>query len=190
MFTTNGITPPVITEFNCACLGSNTWQITGTVTDTSEPVEGMKVNLGGVLADYHLEATVESNGTFKVIKMMPFVQAGVATAQAEDKHGNKSNTEDGYVDAPCGVPNVNFTIIQERNGRYILSGFVSDGAFVSGQKVVFGGVAASYNLSAPVNPDGSFAISFYAPGLQHGDITAQVVDPNGTKGNVGEINWE
>jgi hypothetical protein len=78
----------------------------------------------------------------------------------------------------------------ETPDRFRIIGNVSNGAFVPGQQVVFGGILAAYNLSATVNTDGSFGLSFTAPGLQHGHALGQVVDPNGATGNVSEVNYQ
>ena len=49
--------PPVIT-LNAANPITDDWDFDGTVTDSGQPVAGLKVQFGGVLAKYHLSATV------------------------------------------------------------------------------------------------------------------------------------
>jgi hypothetical protein len=102
------IAAPLITSFTCANPGPHKWTFTGKVVDTAEPVAGMKVTLGGVLAEYHLTARVRSDGTFTVSAILPFVEAGWATAQVKDAHNDTSNTADAYVDAPDTVPRHSF----------------------------------------------------------------------------------
>jgi hypothetical protein len=66
--------------------------IKGTVTDGGTPVEGLKVAIGGVLAKYHLTATVLEDGTFSVgMKIPPGGVSGTATAQTHDHNGLPSN---------------------------------------------------------------------------------------------------
>src|SRR5580658_6922159 len=61
-----GVTPPVITAFRAVNRMNYEWIFTGKVVDASAPVAGMIVQLGGVLAPYHISARVQKDGTFQV----------------------------------------------------------------------------------------------------------------------------
>lgn len=52
--------------------------------------------------------------------------------------------------------------------------------------VAFGGVLASYNLTANVASNGSFEVTCQCVGLEFGVATAQAQDPHGALSNVGE----
>jgi hypothetical protein len=137
-----------------------------------------------VLAPYHVTAEVGKDGTFEVGKALPLVQAGWATAQVQDSHGDKSNVMDAYVDSPGNVPDISFGIRRPKINQVTLYGSVKDGKEVAGQKVVFGGILAPYHISTPVLANGTYLITVNVPGIKCGMATAVVVDPNGTQGNV------
>ena len=82
---------PFISDFYCVCEGGNQWTISGTVTDNDDSVEGYTVELGGVLASYHLTANVASDGVFVLTVELVGLQSGTATAQTTDPHGVLSN---------------------------------------------------------------------------------------------------
>ena len=63
----------------------------GTVTDNGSPVAGLTVQFGGVLAKYHLTATVQQNGTYEVTEILPNLAAGTGTAQTHNAAGKASN---------------------------------------------------------------------------------------------------
>jgi hypothetical protein len=70
-------------------------------------------------------------------------------------------------------------------GTWIISGGVSDvDDEVAGWAIYFGGVLASYSISASTDEDGSFSIEVELPGLQSGDATAWTFDPHGLQSNV------
>jgi hypothetical protein len=82
---------PLINEFYCIREGGNQWTISGTVTDSDDSVEGYTVKFGGVLASYHLTATVAADGVFLLTVELAGLQSGMATAQTTDPHGVLSN---------------------------------------------------------------------------------------------------
>jgi autotransporter-associated beta strand protein len=83
---------PVISNFYCINDFSDFWTLTGTVTDNDDPVEGDIVTIGGVLASYHLTATVGADGVFSVtVDGLPGLESGTGTAQTTDPHGVLSN---------------------------------------------------------------------------------------------------
>ena len=65
--------------------------------DVDDEVEGMIVDLGGVLASYGATATVLSNGMFTLTREFPGLQSGYATAQTEDDDEAKSNLAVDYI---------------------------------------------------------------------------------------------
>ena len=77
---------------------SDVWTFEGTVTDNGNSVAGLKVNFGGVLARYHLTATVEANGTYDCTEELRNIRAGSATAQTHNAAGMASNVAMTFVD--------------------------------------------------------------------------------------------
>ena len=88
---------PVISSFYSYDEGDDTWTFYGTVTDVDDDVEGMVVELGGILAGYDLTAIVASDGSFTVSERLPDLISGYASAQTEDEWGAISNEADTYV---------------------------------------------------------------------------------------------
>ena len=82
---------PVISDFGATQGMGDIWTFSGSVTDVDDPVEGMIVNLGGVLAGYSVTATVQADGTFSLTREFLGLQSGPATAQTQDPHGAYSN---------------------------------------------------------------------------------------------------
>ncbi len=73
-----------------------------------------------------------------------------------------------------------FYCANEYGDIWTISGTATDyDDSVVGNVVTFGGVLASYNLTATVNEDGMFSITVELLGLQEGTATAQTVDPHG-----------
>jgi hypothetical protein len=83
--------PPVISGFTAILELGDLWTFEGTVTDVDDPVEGMVVNFGGVLASFNVTATVEADGTFSLTREFLGLQSGTASAQTQDPHGAYSN---------------------------------------------------------------------------------------------------
>ena len=83
--------PPVISDFIAINELGDLWTFQGTVTDVNDPVQGMVVHFGGVLASFNVTATVEANGTFSLTREFSGLQSGTATAQTQDPHGALSN---------------------------------------------------------------------------------------------------
>jgi len=82
---------PVISNFGGVQQLGDLWTFHGTVTDVDDPVQGMVVNFGGVLASFSVTATVEADGTFSLTREFLGLQSGTATAQTQDPHGAYSN---------------------------------------------------------------------------------------------------
>jgi len=79
----------------------------------------------------------------------------------------------------------NFYCINEISNIWTLTGSVADTDDpVAGDVVTFGGVLASYNLTATVDAEGVFVITVEITGFQEGLVTAQTKDPNGVLSNV------
>jgi len=57
---------------------------------------------------------------------------------------------------------------------------------VEGMVVTFGGVLASYSVSAVVRADGTFSLTQPFPGLETGIASAQTQDPHGALSNTAE----
>ena len=88
--------PPVIT-LEAINTVIDVWDLEGTVTDNGKPVAGLKVDFGGVLANYHLTASVEDNGTYSVTKELRNLGRGTATAQTRAQDGKASNVAMTYI---------------------------------------------------------------------------------------------
>ncbi len=70
---------------------------------------------------------------------------------------------------------------------WTFSGVVTDvDDDVEGMIVTFGGVLASYNVTATVDADGTFSLTDEFPGLQGGIVTAQTEDDEGLESNVAQ----
>ena len=83
---------PVISDFGGSEGYGSFWTFSGTVSDVDDDVEGMIVNLGGVLDGYEdIYATVLADGTFSVTAEYPGLQTGGVSAQTEDDDGLDSN---------------------------------------------------------------------------------------------------
>jgi hypothetical protein len=89
--------PPAISNFYCINEISDIWTLTGTVTDSDDRVQGDIVTFGGVLASYHLTATVGADGVFSVTAEITGLQSGTGTAQTSDPHGVLSNAAGCWV---------------------------------------------------------------------------------------------
>ena len=90
-FTATVNDPPVISDFFGYDEGDDVWTFSGTVTDVDDDVEGMIVTLGGIITDYNVTATVQSDGTFSVTELFIGLTSGWSTAQTEDDSGAESN---------------------------------------------------------------------------------------------------
>ena len=88
--------PPVITLAAINTI-SDMWDLEGTVTDHGQPVAGLTVQFGGVLANYHLTATVAANGTYSVTEELRDLARGTATAQTRAQDGKASNVAMTYI---------------------------------------------------------------------------------------------
>ncbi len=82
---------PMIDDFVCIQGPGDFWTLTGTISDYDDPVEGDTITFGGVLANYHLTATVDEEGVFDVTYELRGLESGTATAQTFDPHGVASN---------------------------------------------------------------------------------------------------
>ena len=90
--------PPVIT-LQAIHEIADCWDFEGMVTDKSGAVTGLVVHFGGVLAKYHLTATVENNGTYSITEELHDLTGGTATAQTRDAAGMASNVAMTFVDS-------------------------------------------------------------------------------------------
>jgi hypothetical protein len=88
---------PVITDFYCINTIGDYWNFTGVVTDADDPVVGDVVTFGGVLASYHLTATVRDDGVFDFTIEIVGLQMGTATAQTIDPNGVVSNIAEDWI---------------------------------------------------------------------------------------------
>jgi hypothetical protein len=88
---------PYISNFYCINESGNSWTISGNVADSDDSVVGDVVTFGGVLANYHLTATVASDGSFVLTVELVGVQQGTATARTVDPHGVLSNLASDYL---------------------------------------------------------------------------------------------
>jgi hypothetical protein len=81
----------------------------------------------------------------------------------------------------------NFYCINDIGDYWTLTGVVTDADDpVQGDVVTFGGVLASYNLTATVGQDGTFSVTSELIGLQMGTGTAQTADPQGVLSNLAQ----
>ena len=97
-FTVRVSDAPFISNFYVISEGFDYYTLTGCVGDDDDDVEGFIVTFGGVLASYHLTATVEEDGVFAITVELPSLQGGSATAQTEDPHGVLSNLAIDWVE--------------------------------------------------------------------------------------------
>ena len=82
--------PPVISNFTIV-QNDGVMVLKGKVADKDYAVKGLKVDFGGILAKYHLTATVLADGTFSASMKIPKGGIdGTATAQTHC-HGLASN---------------------------------------------------------------------------------------------------
>ena len=88
---------PVISNFYCINDVEDCWTLSGTATDTDDPVQGDVVTFGGVLASYNLTATVGADGVFSISVELDGLQEGTGTAQTTDPHGVLSNVAGCWV---------------------------------------------------------------------------------------------
>jgi hypothetical protein len=88
---------PVIGNFYCINEISDIWTLTGTVTDSDDPVEGYTITFGGVLASYHLTTTAGADGVFSLTVELVGLGSGTATARTQDPHGVLSNLAEYWV---------------------------------------------------------------------------------------------
>ena len=88
------VAPPtasLVITLHAANAVTDVWSFEGTVTGTGISVAGLTVDFGGVLASYHLTATVQGNGTYDCSELLRNLAAGTATAQTHDAAGHASN---------------------------------------------------------------------------------------------------
>ena len=78
---------PVIDNFTAIFLGNGRWQVTGTVEDYDDLVEGFIVELSGLFSG---RAAVDANGTFAYTETVG-TSTGNVIAQTADPHGEQSN---------------------------------------------------------------------------------------------------
>jgi hypothetical protein len=82
---------PTIDSFTVTQQSAVVWNISGSVSDPDEDPAGFIVRFGGVLANFNLMATVQSDGTFSITANLAGMGQGTATAQTTDSDGLDSN---------------------------------------------------------------------------------------------------
>ncbi|MCE5268291.1 MAG: dockerin type I domain-containing protein [Planctomycetaceae bacterium] len=87
MLKTHVSAAPVITDFTCINEIGDFWTLTGSVTDSDDPVAGDIVRFGGVFASFNVTATVGQDGVFSVTFEFVGLQSGGCSAQVTDPHG-------------------------------------------------------------------------------------------------------
>lgn len=80
--------PPVL-DYIATSQGSDTWLISGSVSDPDDVVEGMLVNFSGV---FDLRASVREDGTFEFAVIVDSEDWGWEWAQVVDPHGLASDS--------------------------------------------------------------------------------------------------
>jgi hypothetical protein len=85
--------PPVVSDFGAVQGYGDMWTFSGQVTDPDEPVAGLTVYFGGVLAPYSVQTTVDANGLFSLTADFPNLGSGTATAWCYDSQGAQSNVD-------------------------------------------------------------------------------------------------
>ena len=81
-----------------------------------------------------------------------------------------------------------FDYTQNFDGSFTFSGTVTDvDDDVQGMIVDFGGILASYGVTATVLANGTFSLTQQFPGLQSGYATAQTEDDGGAESNLATV---
>ena len=110
------------------------------------------------------------------------------TIRATDANGLSVNTAFNVNVSTAPIIG-NFGCVNEIGNYWTLAGVVTDYTNnVAGDVVIFGGVLASYNLTAVVGADGGFAVTADLPGLLEGTATARTTGPTGLASNVA-LDW-
>ena len=79
--------PPVISNFTSTYLGGSVWEVSGTVSDSDDNVEGYLVQLSGF---FSTRVAVAENGTF-YYRQIAFGPGGWVIATTWDEHDEESN---------------------------------------------------------------------------------------------------
>ena len=88
---------PVITSFIVASTVPDTYTLSGSVTDSDDPLTSITVAFSGVFGSYAVTATPNANGAFSVTTVCMGLQSGEADAQATDPRGAQSNIASYWV---------------------------------------------------------------------------------------------
>lgn len=88
---------PVVSNFYCVNAIGDMWTLTGTVTDSDDPVLGDVITFGGVFAGYNLSTTVGQDGVFSLTVELCGLQMGTGTAQTADPNGVLSNVASDWI---------------------------------------------------------------------------------------------
>jgi hypothetical protein len=138
-----------------------------------------------------LQPTTDTNLTEPLPSVDPaLVDAALATT---GQAGVEADAADSIVllgeDAENNLPPTVTTFWCFDNcGTWTLSGTVSDpDDSLVGRTVTFGGVLASYHLSAEVDANNNFSINETLEGLGFGEATATITDPHGASGSLSTL---
>lgn len=85
---------PVISGYLASWVGGNSWEITGTVSDADDDVEGMIVSLTGL---FSARVAVQADGSFVYEYLTDPGEADWEYASVTDPHGEESNNPITYV---------------------------------------------------------------------------------------------
>jgi len=83
--------PPVISNFTTSYLGGDVWEVSGTVSDSDDIVEGFILQLSGL---FNVRVVVAEDGSFYYRKIV--FGGGYVYATTWDQHGEESNTPFTY----------------------------------------------------------------------------------------------
>jgi hypothetical protein len=130
--------------------------------------------------------TIDSSGNLTLTFANNTTGDATLTVRATDAAGLLVDTTLAVHVSDAPVIN-NFYCINDVDDMWTLTGTVTDNDDpVQGDVVTFGGVLASYNLTATVTTDGVFSLTVELDGLQDGTGTAQTTDPHGVLSNLAQ----
>jgi hypothetical protein len=134
-----------------------------------------------------LQPTTDTNLTDPLPSVDPaLVDAALATTGQVEAEADAVDSivlfgEDAENNLP---PEVRSFVCIQNIDTWTLSGSVRDlDDSLVGRTVTFGGVLASFNLSAEVDANNNFSITETLTGLQEGNAEATITDPHGASGS-------
>jgi hypothetical protein len=172
---------PAISGFSAQNTGGDNWKFSGQVAAGDASVGGLHVKFGGVLAKYHLAATVQADGSFSLTKRLSDLSDGEVTAKIDELPDQLSDlATDSVITNDLAPVLSDFQAVNLASDLWTFSGKVSDADDgVAGRKVVLGGDLARYHLTATVRKDGTFSLTKHLRGLTGGAATALIQDVHG-----------